>query len=490
MNRITFSQTVRLGVVGLALLLPALSQADTAPLTGDAFIQSGNPDNFGNLPNIDLGGASAYQGLIQFDLSAIPPGSVVAWARLKFYVETVSVAGAVNIYAANGAWSEATVNGTSGIGPSGGPLASPEANNPGYIWVDVTSQVQAWVNTPSSNNGFFLQVAPAGTLVFLDTKENLATSHAASLEFVLAGPIGPTGAVGPTGAAGPTGATGPTGTNGPQGPTGATGASPTGPTGATGGTGNKGADGATGPTGDTGNTGRGGPTGPTGATGATGPTGPTGATGAQGPTGSQGPSGPSGPVGLAGPTGNTGPTGPTALTGATGRTGPTGPTGPTGTTAGPTGPTGATGSQGPSRAGPTGATGTAFSNTFFFNGTTVLNGGAIPNGDTHAVFLVNTSSLSSPVVTLPQVSTMPAGTKFYLLAATLTGSPGTITVNTNATDVTNHVGQIYVSAGPQAATGDFPPGWYSVTTEPPAQFFTPDGVKWVTTYGIPQGNTP
>lgn len=76
-----------------------------------------------------------------------------------------------------------------------------------------------------------------------------------------------------------------------------------------------------------------------------------GATGATGPTGSTGVTGATGPTGanstVAGPTGTTGVTGPTGA--ASTVTGPTGPTGPTGTTgAGVTGPTGPTGSTGPS----------------------------------------------------------------------------------------------------------------------------------------------
>ena len=156
------------------------------------------------------------------------------------------------------------------------------------------------------------------------------------LNYVLPGPVGPTGAAstvpGPTGPTGATGGTGATGADSTvTGPTGATGAASTiiGPTGPTG------ADSTViGPTG---------PTGPTGAAGSdstiAGPTGPTGATGAASTV-----PGPTGPTGADSAVG--GPTGPTGGTGATGSTGATGTTGAASTVAGPTGSTGATGATG------------------------------------------------------------------------------------------------------------------------------------------------
>jgi hypothetical protein len=215
--------------------------------------------------------------------------------------------------------------------------------------------------------------APA-TSVFLDSKENISTSHPAQLAIFLAsaggvagptGPTGPTGVAGPAGATGPTGAastipgpTGPVGNAGPAGPTGATGfAGPAGPTGPVGSAGPAGATGATGfagPAGPTGPVGSAGPAGATGATGFAGPAGPTGATGFAGPAG------PTGPVGSAGPAGATGATGAASTV-----PGPTGPVGPTGVgVSGPAGPTGATGPAGANAQG-------SFYSSFLVSGTTV-----------------------------------------------------------------------------------------------------------------------
>ena len=291
MKRTIFSRTVRLAVVGCALLLPILSRADTAPLTGDAFIDPGNGTNFGNLPNIDIGGGPNAQGLLMFDLSAIPSGSTVSWARLKFYVDTVTTGGAVKVYAGTAPWTEANVTGTAGPGLGALVNSGTEVNNTGYVTIDVTSQVQTWV-TSGGNNGFVLVASPASTSVFLDTKENISTSHSAILEYVLVGPSGATGPQGVTGAAGLPGPTGPTGPPGPQGQTG--------PTGAAGAAGAGGPAGATGPQGSTGPLGA---AGPSGATGPTGLNAPQGATGSLGPAGAAGPTGPQGITGPAGPTG-------------------------------------------------------------------------------------------------------------------------------------------------------------------------------------------
>ena len=293
-----FSNPIQLAAIGCALLLPVMLSAETAPLVGDAHINPGSGLNFGALPTINVGGASGSQGLLLFDLSHVSgTGPALAWARLRVYVNSVSVAGAVDLSAANAAWTESSVSGTSGIAAgapvqAGIPVSSPQT----YITLDVTNQVRSWLNG-APNNGFFL-AASGGTTVFLDSKESTSTSHPATLEVVFSGAPGLTGAVGPTGPTGAPGTPGLTGATGPTGPTGAvgpTGAS--GPAGATGVAGIAGATGATGPAGDPG------PAGPTGATGVAGAQGPRGATGPAGPTGAAGATGATGSLGVTGSSG-------------------------------------------------------------------------------------------------------------------------------------------------------------------------------------------
>ncbi len=256
-------------------ILPAAALAQTVPLTQDAYVVPGNATNFGMTPTLLVGGVGA-EALVQFDLTALPAaitGSNVAKATLTLFVDSVDAAGTVNISVANGSWTEDGVNGNNA--PGAGALVGdnvPISAVDEYVSVDVTQAVQGWVNGTSNNDGFI--ITPSGGVnVEFDSKENIATSHPATLAITLvnSGPTGATGAQGPTGPAGATGAQGPTG------PAGATGAQ--------------------GPAGPAGATGAQGPAGPAGATGAQGPTGPAGATGAQGPAG---PSGPAGTAGIFG----------------------------------------------------------------------------------------------------------------------------------------------------------------------------------------------
>jgi hypothetical protein len=268
------------GVIGF---LPAALWGQTVPLVGDTFILPGSNTNYGSLASVSIGGVSGFQGLFQFDLSELPPGTVaanVASASLRLYVEKVGAAGAIDVSVAASAWSEQTVTGTTSPGVGSlvaGPIGVPAAG--AYLSIPVTGQVQAWLSG-APNNGLIVTADPSTAAFFIDSKEATATSHPAVLEINLLGQPGQAGAQGAAGAAGPTGPTGPNGATGSQGAAGAAG--PAGPAG---------------------------PVGPTGAAGATGPQGPAGAAGPQGATGPVGPTGPQGAAGVAGPAGATGPTG-------------------------------------------------------------------------------------------------------------------------------------------------------------------------------------
>ena len=362
-----FSNPIQLAAIGCALLLPVMLSAETAPLVGDAHINPGSGLNFGALPTVNLGGASGSQGLLLFDLSHVSgTGSALAWARLRVYVNSVSVAGAVDLSAANAPWTEPSVNGTSGIA-AGAPLqagiavSSPQT----YITLDVTNQVRSWLSG-APNNGFYL-AATGGTTIFLDSKESTSTSHPATLEVIFSGAPGLPGAVGPTG---PTGAPGTTGSTG-----------------------------ATGPTGPTGTAGPVGASGPRGASGAAGIGGATGASGPAGDPGAAGPSGASGAAGAQGPRGATGPAGPTGAAGATGAQGSIGVNGPQGAT----GPSGAAGAQGP-----------AFSNADSVDAVTLASGSTISGSSTSFVFFVNNSA-GAATITLPLANTL-AGKQIRLQA--------------------------------------------------------------------------
>jgi hypothetical protein len=438
------SKTIRLvTAAACVILLPIVSWADTAPLAGDAYINPGSASNFGALPNINVGGASNAQGLLFFDLSQVPAGvtgSSIASAQLRVFVDKVTTAGAIDIFAANASWSESSVTGSGGPGPGTSVQTGVGVSAANvYVSVDVTNQVKAWLSG-SPNNGLVIGASVGNpATVVLDSKENASTSHPATLEIIFAGPGGPTGPTGPTGAAGPAGPTGGTGSVGPIGSTGPTGiAGPTGPTGPTGSTGPQGPTGPIGSAGTAGAAGSKGPTGPTGAIGSAGAIGNAGSAGAQGPAGPQGATGPVGPIGalgatgnagLQGPTGSIGPVGSTGLAGATGPAGPTGAAGPQGTQ-GPTGAHGATGIAG--------STGPTFTNIYSALGpANALSTGAIQNSDTHPVFWLNNTS-SIPTITLPAANV--AGKFLQFRGITPKSSGSDMTVSAQGSD------KIYVAA--------------------------------------------
>jgi len=244
-------------------LLPLVTLAQSVPLTQDSYVLPGDIANYGSQQFVRVGSPSAFQALVQFDLSTLPPGTTasnVTSATLVLFTRAVATAGTVSVSLANASWTESGVNGSNT--PSAAPPVSYTASTSSagaWIHVDVSSFVRSWLNG-TTNNGFI--ITPNGSVdVIFDSKENSATSHPAALEITLSsagstgatGVTGPTGATGVTGATGATGATGVTGATGAIGPAGVTGpAGPTGSQGPTGSAGSNGAQGATGPAGSTG----------------------------------------------------------------------------------------------------------------------------------------------------------------------------------------------------------------------------------------------
>ena len=422
MNTPSLVRPVSLLLLAGALWLPALSAAD-ASIIGDTYISGGAPaTNFGSAAAITI--AAGNTGLVQFNLASIPAPSVPV-AYLKVYVNKVTTAGTLTFSPVLSAWTESGVTASPGptIGPSFASAPVSVANS--FVLIDVTSLVNGWLASPSSNFG--IAIAGAGaTAVLLDSKENTATSHPAALDVTVAA----------QGIAGSTGAVGPTGPTGPAGPTGATGAK--GPTGATGIAGPAGAVGPIGPTGPAGTPGA------IGATGVAGPMGPTGAIGPTGPAGAQGPTGATGPAGAKGPTGATGPAGPQGALGAAGAAGPSGPTGPQGAN------------------GPT-------SNQFNFDPTVHPNNYTVPDTDAFIYYLVN-NPVAGGVANLNLPHATVKGRILYAIPANASPAPERVKVTaqgsdsiftgTQATTLTN-----YSSQRPISLFSDGSGHWHVISTQ-------------------------
>jgi hypothetical protein len=345
-------------VVSLMLLVAALSGLAGAQvvLTDDTFTWSQTPKaNYGNqIALVVCAGTNTY---LKFSLASLPSGlngTNISGASVVLYTDAVLSSGTMDVYAVSGPWSEGSITYNNAPALGNKLLSAVSVTKTGYLSLNLTSTVQAWLNGTSANSGIALVPSSGSQIsVSFDSKENILTSHTAELSLVLVsagvqGPAGAQGLPGATGLQGPigtTGAIGAVGPAGPQGPQGATGAQ-----GLQGPMGLPGVMGTTGPQGPAGTNGNGfnfrdafdnsvsyavndvatfqgasyvaitanqGPNSPTpdqnltawslmaqaGAVGAQGPQGLSGSIGPQGATGTTGPAGIQGPVGPQGPPG-------------------------------------------------------------------------------------------------------------------------------------------------------------------------------------------
>lgn len=217
-----------------ALLFAGSATGVTLPVQADAYVTASFPvSNFGSVGTMNVaGGGTGARALLLFQPGMSLPGGTTAAniskATLVLFVNKVNTAGAIDVNAAAGPWSESGVNQSNA--PSIANLAAanvPVSTATVPLAIDVTAVVKDWVSGTLANNGFVVSASAGSpsTSVMFDTKENSATSRPAILDIVLGG--GAPGPTGPTGPAGPSGAQGPTGSPGLAGPQGATG--PTGP---------------------------------------------------------------------------------------------------------------------------------------------------------------------------------------------------------------------------------------------------------------------
>lgn len=219
----------KLFLIFLAVTLTPLAVGQTLSPVQDAHVSTAFPSvNFGSAQLLQVGqtaGAGTTKAFVQFDLSALPPGtSVTSVSRVNvvLWVNRIGTAGTIKVSQAGAAWTESGIISTNAPA-TGVQIATPTISaGSSFVTVDVTSTFQGWLTTPASNFGIVVE-GVGSTAVFLDSKESVTTSHQPLLQIVQAGPAGPTGATGNTGAQGITGATGALGNTGITGAQGVTG---------------------------------------------------------------------------------------------------------------------------------------------------------------------------------------------------------------------------------------------------------------------------
>src|SRR6185437_13193832 len=151
---------------------------------------------------------------------------------MTVFVNKVVTPGVLNFSVVNSPWSEVTTTLAPSPAISGTPFCTTGFSvgaSSTFVTLDVTAQVQAWLNNPAANFG--IAISSTGSML-VDSKENIATSRPATLNITLTGPQGPPGPTGQTGPIRAPGTPGPPGTPGTPGATGPQG--PPGPAGTTG----------------------------------------------------------------------------------------------------------------------------------------------------------------------------------------------------------------------------------------------------------------
>ena len=141
---------------------------------GDASIDSTRPTvNLGSQTILNVSGSQS--SLVQFDLSALPPGTLptnVVQATLFLWCETVPAFGPLDVAQVTGQWNESSV--TFGTAPTAGAVVGAITSPVAFQWVtiDLTALVQTWVANPTTNYG--IRISPSAgspASVVFDSKE-------------------------------------------------------------------------------------------------------------------------------------------------------------------------------------------------------------------------------------------------------------------------------------------------------------------------------
>lgn len=130
----------------------------------DAHVSQAAPTtNFGSSPDLAVGGQSgaAFRSYVRFDVSGVPSGATVNFARLRLYqyhFNPVLGGYRVGAHRVTGTWDDASVNWNS----APPDIATPESSKGSVLWVgwlewDVTNVVQGWVNGSFSNEGLVVR---------------------------------------------------------------------------------------------------------------------------------------------------------------------------------------------------------------------------------------------------------------------------------------------------------------------------------------------
>jgi hypothetical protein len=182
------------------------------PLGADAYLISGADQtrNFGGALVMEVNQGSPERRIVlRFDVSSIPPGSVVKSANLRLYCRTITsptnLAKTLRAYYVMEAWTEGTLsgtgtangatwttrNGTNNWSASGGyaywssvlgtareeasgALPLPGAFRQGWVAFDLTAMTQYWVDNLYANYGLLLRSESSSDILQFDSRESVS----------------------------------------------------------------------------------------------------------------------------------------------------------------------------------------------------------------------------------------------------------------------------------------------------------------------------
>ena len=147
-----------LGLLSPMIPIHASSTTVTLNAIADTYtFESQSSKNYGSSGTLVTGNNCPYRKyiFIKFNLSSIPPNSVILSATLRLY-QTNQIDATVSVYRVLGDWSEMELTWSNKPGHETPAIDQVSTSSAGWYEWNVTSVVQAWVDGTYNNYGFML----------------------------------------------------------------------------------------------------------------------------------------------------------------------------------------------------------------------------------------------------------------------------------------------------------------------------------------------
>ena len=186
------------------LLLTTAAYAATLPASEDTSSSRGKltiaTNKAATLP-VD----SSRHAFVYFNLSELPAGTQLRYARLRLYLPSVVRAGAgLTLHKITGQWDEAIASAEPAFNATPITTLLPVSlGKKRFVSVDVTATVQGWLASPASNEGFAIAAVTAASAkltasVLIGAKEGSGSGYPAELEVEIADDAIAPGSIGTT----------------------------------------------------------------------------------------------------------------------------------------------------------------------------------------------------------------------------------------------------------------------------------------------------